>query len=472
VVIKLNIRAGRLKKKMNRYAASFTSSLEFDKRIFEADVDCNIAHCTMLAAEGIIEQEDADKIINSLDELKKAGIEALDLDPSVEDIHMAVESYVTQKIGDVAGFMHTAKSRNDQVATDLRLVLVREIEEIEHDILKFIDNILKMAEIHTETVMVGYTHLQHAQPTTFAHHLLAYANALKRDYERLKDAYNRVNMNPLGSAAMTTTSFNINRELTTELLGFHGLMKNSIDAVSSRDFAAETVFCLCMLASTLSKICEELINWSSYEFGILEISDEFSSTSSIMPQKKNPDVAEITRAKTAVLYGELMTVMTILKALPHSYNRDLQEITPHLWNAVDTSKSMVNIVNKMLFTIKIDKNRLKDLATSNFSTATELADVIVREKNVPFRVAHKIVGRMVMHALENDITPGEIGSKFLDKIAQDLIGENLDLKDEIIQKALDPYENILMRKTVGGPSPDTVKSAIAELNAFLDKEQS
>lgn len=467
----MNLRAGRLKGKMKKEAASFTSSLEFDERIFEADVECNIAHTIMLAKQKIISQEDADKIINALHELKKEGIDALDLDPSMEDIHMAVENYVTQKIGDIAGFMHTAKSRNDQVATDLRLVSKKEIEEIKADILKFIVTLLDMAEKHTETVIVGYTHLQHAQPTTFAHHLLAYANALKRDYERLKDAYKRVDINPLGSAAMTTTSFNINREMTTELLGFRRIMENSIDAVSSRDFAAETVFCLCMLASTLSKICEELIIWSTFEFGIIEIADEFSSTSSIMPQKKNPDVAEIARAKTATLYGELITILTIQKALPYSYNRDLQEVTPHLWNAVDTAKSMLNVVCEMLSTIKINKKRATELAKSNFSTATELADVMVQKKNIPFRIAHKIVGKMVIEALESKIAPEDIDSEFLDKIAQDIIGKSLDLGDKTIKKALDPYENIKSRKIIGGPSPDTIKDAILKFRSFLEKEQ-
>jgi len=343
----LNLRSGRLKGKMTADAVSFTSSLEFDKRIFYADIRCNIAHTTMLKEQGIIPSDDADKIVEALKALEVEGIDALEWDISVEDIHMALENYVTNRIGEIAGFMHTGKSRNDQVATDLRLVLKEEIETIESDILNFLDIIVEMALEHTETIMVGYTHLQHAQPTTFAHHLLAYANEIKRDYERLHDAKKRVDICPLGSAAMTGTGFNIDRERTAELLGFGGVMENSMDGVSSRDFMAETVFALSMMASNLSKISEELIVWSSYEFRLVEISDEYSSTSSIMPQKKNPDVAEISRGKTAVLYGELMTILSILKALPHSYNRDLQEITPHLWNAVDIGHSMLNITSAM-----------------------------------------------------------------------------------------------------------------------------
>ncbi|HEX3014722.1 MAG TPA: argininosuccinate lyase [Methanobacterium sp.] len=466
----MNLRSGRLKGKMSDEAASFTSSLEFDKRIFEADIKLNTAHTTMLAKQGIIPSEIADKILKALDELKNEGIGALDLDPSVEDIHMAVENYVTSKIGEVAGFMHTAKSRNDQVATDLRLVLKEEIKEIGFSILKFIDEILNMAGEHKETIFVGYTHLQHAQPTTFAHHLLAYANALRRDYERLMDAYKRVDMNPLGSAALTTTSFPIDREMTTELLGFSRIMENSIDGVSSRDFIAETVFSLTMLASTMSKICEELILWSTFEFGVVEISYAYSSTSSIMPQKKNPDVAEIARGKSAILTGELMTILTILKALPYSYNRDLQEITPHLWNSVDTAKEMLSIVHGMLATIEINKDRAAELAKSNFATATELADILVREKNMPFRTAHKIVGRMVTEALENKVSLDDVDSNFLDNVAHEVMGKSLDLDEGLIRKALDPYENIMARTVIGGSSPEAVEKVIVSLRTFLKDE--
>jgi argininosuccinate lyase len=467
----LNLRTGRLVGKMNDEAAAFTSSLEFDKRIFEADVEVNIAHTIMLAKTGIIPQKTADKIVRALQELKKEGVEALKFDSSVEDVHMAVENYVSSKIGEEAGYMHTAKSRNDQVATDLRLVLKKDIKEISKSILIFIEKIIKMADEHKETIFTGYTHLQHAQPTTFAHHLLAYAHALKRDYERLMDAYKRVDMNPLGSAAMTTTSFPIDRKMTTQLLDFSVLMGNSIDAVSSRDFIAETAFSLTMLASTISKICEELIIWSTYEFGIIEIAYEYSSTSSIMPQKKNPDVAEITRAKSAVLIGELMTIMTILKALPYSYNRDLQELTPHLWNCVDNSKSMLNIMIGMLTSINVNKERADVLSKSNFATATELADLMVLKKDMPFRTAHKIVGRMVIKALENRISLDDIDSKFLDEVAMEVTGKSLDLDDVLIKRALEPIENIKNRTVIGGSSPKAVEDSISNLKNFLDKEK-
>ena len=463
----MNLRSGRLKGKMTADAASFTSSLEFDRRIFSADIKCNVAHTTMLKEQGIVAAKDANKIINALKELEAEGISALNLDLSVEDIHMALENYVTDKIGEVAGFMHTGKSRNDQVATDLRLILKEEIEGIEEDILDFIEVILEMASDHTETIMVGYTHLQHAQPTTFAHHLMAYANEVRRDFERIEDAKKRVDMCPLGSAAMTGTGFQISRKRTAELLGFSRVMENSMDAVSSRDFMAETVFALAMLASNLSKINEELIIWSTYEFRLIEISDEYSSTSSIMPQKKNPDVAEISRSKTAVLYGELMTILSILKALPHSYNRDLQEVTPHLWNAVDTARSMLNITTDMISSVSFNDERGIELAIANFSTATELADLMVREKNLPFRIAHQIVGRTVTEAISQKIRPEDIDSKFLDRIAVEINGSPLEIGDELVEKALNPYEIIKTRDVLGGPSPKAVKESITSLKEFV-----
>ena len=463
----MNLRSGRLKGKMTSDALKFTSSLDFDRRIFKADICCNQAHTTMLKEQGIISSDDAYKILGALNQLNDEGIDALQLDNSVEDIHMALENYVTYKIGEVAGFMHTGKSRNDQVATDLRLVLKEELECIQSDLLKFISSILDMAEEHINSIMVGYTHLQHAQPTTFAHHLLSYVYALKRDYERLKDAYKRVDMCPLGSAALTTTSFPINRERVCEILGFSRLLENSIDGVSSRDFISETVSTLSILCTSLSKICEELIIWSTYEFGMVNIAGEYSSTSSIMPQKKNPDVAEIARAKTSGVYGDLVSILTILKSLPQSYNRDLQEVTPHLWSAVDNSHALLNITIGMLSSIEFNKERGIELAEANFSTATELADIMVKEKKLPFRVAHQIVGRTVSHAIEEGLKPSDINPEYIDTVAYELTGEYLELDKELVKKALDPYEVVRTRKVIGGPSPEVVEESISQLTEFV-----
>lgn len=469
-MITVAIRDGRLKKEMSDEAADYNSSLEFDKIIFEADIKTNFAHTSMLKHEGIIDSEIADKILEALDKLKDEGIDALVLDNSVEDVHMAIEKYVTDMVGEEAGFMHTAKSRNDQVATDIRLVLRERIRRIQVGILNFIEGLVLMAEDNLETVFIGYTHLQHAQPITVAHHLMAHVQALKRDYERLDDTFKRVNLNPLGSAAMTTTSFPINRDLTTKLLGFDSYLENSMDGVSARDFIAETVFDLSCLSTTLSKICEELILWSTYEFGIVEISDEFSSTSSIMPQKKNPDIAELARGKSSVVTGELITILTILKAIPYTYNKDLQEITPHLWNACDVCESTLSIVSKMFLSVEFNKDRCLELAGKNFATATDLADIMVRERCIPFRTAHQIVGRIVSEVTDEDLSEEDITSDYIDGVAQELGFESLNLDDDLIQKALNPLENIKMRKILGGPSPDMVRLAIANINDFLDEE--
>ncbi|BBL63017.1 argininosuccinate lyase [Methanobrevibacter arboriphilus] len=467
----MNLRSGRLDKKMTEDAAIYTSSLDADRYIFDSDVKCNFAHVLMLKNEDIIDEEIADKILEALTKLKEEGFEALNFDHSVEDIHMAVENYVTDMVGEgVAGFMHTAKSRNDQVATDVRLTLRSKIIEVQIAILEFIEGLVKLAEEHKETVTIGYTHLQHAQPITMAHNFMAYAQALRRDYERLNDTYKRVNQNPLGSAAMTTTSFPINRELTTKLLGFDSYLENSMDGVSARDFISETVFDLATLTTSLSKMCEELVLWSTYEFGIIEIADEFSSTSSIMPQKKNPDVAEVARAKSTIINGELVTIMTILKAIPYTYNRDLQEITPHLWNSLEVAYNTLKIVSEMVLSIKINKKRCLELAGANFGTVTDLADVMVREAKIPFRTAHKIVGRLVNLSIEMGLEIEDIDSRFIDGIANDLGFDKLKLSNDLIQKSLDPLENVKMRQVPGGPSPEMVQLACNNMKEFLKEE--
>lgn len=465
-----NIRNGRFKTGMTDEAAEYTSSFDADKLLFEADIKTNFAHTSMLKHEGIIDSDIADNILCALDSLKEEGFDALVFDPSVEDVHMAIENYVTSKIGPQAGFMHTAKSRNDQVATDIRLVLRERIIGIQIGILEFMEGIVEMAGEHLNDVFIGFTHLQHAQPITIAHHLMAHVQALKRDYERLEDTYNRVNLNPLGSAAMATTSFPINRELTTKLLGFDSYLENSMDGVSARDFVAETVFDLTALCTTLSKICEELILWSTYEFGVIDMADEYSSTSSIMPQKKNPDVAELARGKSTIVNGELVTILTILKAIPYTYNRDLQEITPHLWNALKVTEDTLSIVTRMLLSVKFNTERCAELAGRNFATATDLADIMVREKQVPFRTAHKIVGRIVNEATSNNMVEEDITSDFIDDIAVDLGFDKLYLDDELIQKALNPTENVKIRRVVGGPAPEMVDLARDNIKVFLNEE--
>lgn len=463
----MDLRAGRFDGQMTDDAAEFSSSIEFDKRIFDADIKCNRAHTTMLIEEGIIPEASGKKILEALSKLESQGLSALNLDPSFEDIHMALEDYVTKEIGSEAGFMHTAKSRNDQVCTDIRLTLKCEIEKTMKNIKDFIATIIEMAKEHTHTLFIAYTHLQHAQPTTFAHHLMAYANELRRDYERLEDTYKRVDMNPLGSAALTTTGFPINRETTTKLLGFSKIMDNSIDGVSSRDFAAESIFDYAMLSTTLGKISDEIVIWSSYEFRMVECSNQYSSTSSIMPQKKNPDIAELARGKSTIAYGELMTTLSMIKGIPHSYNRDLQEVTPHLWNAIDNTNDILKIVHGMIATMTVNKERTEELAGANFATATELADVMVREKKIPFRTAHQIVGRVVSSAINDNITTSEIDNDYVNRISVEVTGEAIDLGEELVRGALDPLSNVKSRKVIGGCAPEAVDKAIQNMEMFL-----
>ncbi|GBF37020.1 argininosuccinate lyase [Methanofervidicoccus abyssi] len=448
------LRRGRLSNITEKKVMEYTTSLSFDRDIFESDILCDIAHTKMLMEKKIIPEEDARKIIEELIKILKEGIDALDLDPSLEDIHMVIENELIRRLGeDVAGKMHTGRSRNDQVATDIRLTLREKILLILKKLINLEKTLLSMAGKHVETLFVGYTHLQHAQPTTYGHHLLSYVSMLERDIHRLLDAYKRINISPLGCGAMATTGFNIDRKRTMELLGFDGLIENSMDGVSTRDFILEVMADLSILGTNLSKICEELILFSTYEFGVIELSDTYTSTSSIMPQKKNPDVAEIARAKLSTLNGNLVTVLTILKALPNTYNRDLQEVTPHLWNSVYTTLDTIEMVEEMIKTLKVNKNRMKELAEGNYSTATELADVLVRECNISFRTAHGIVGEAVRKSIEEKIDLAEA-------VEDVLRGYNLKLEREKIEKALDPMENVKVRKVIGGPAPEEVRRAI------------
>ncbi|AEF96657.1 argininosuccinate lyase [Methanotorris igneus] len=457
------LRRGRLGNSVKNDVAKYTTSLDFDREIFEADILCDIAHVIMLMENNIISKEDAKKIIEGLKEIYKKGMENLNLDPSLDDIHMVIESELIKKLGeDVAGRMHTGRSRNDEVATDLRMALREKVLLILKMLINLEKDLLNMAKEHKETLMVGYTHLQHAQPTTFAHHLLSYVSAIERDILRLLDTYKRINISPLGSGAMATTGFDIDRERTKELLGFDGIIENSMDAVSARDFIAETMANLSILGTNLSKICEELILFSTYEFGIVEIANEYTSTSSIMPQKKNPDVAEIARAKLSTLNGNLISVLTILKALPNTYNRDLQEISPHLWKSVYTTIDTIKMIHGMLKTLKVNADRMRELANANYSTATELADTLVRECNIPFRTAHGIVGEVVRRAIEEKKDMIKVIYEVLEKY-------NLKIDEEKIKKALDPYENVKMRDVVGGPAPKEVERAIKSFKERINK---
>ncbi|MFN3622219.1 MAG: argininosuccinate lyase, partial [Nitrososphaerales archaeon] len=365
------LRRGRLKGLKPPEVDAYTSSLEADRWLFKSDIMVGKAHVIMLTEQGVVKPEDGLAILETLEELERLSYGELTKGP-FEDIHVAIESIVIERLGeDVGGRMHTARSRNDEVATCLRLTVRSQVVEI----LKELLNLLKIFHVKSlgelNTIMPGYTHTQHAQPVTLAHHLTAYFDALVRDFERLLDAYKRVNRSPLGSCALAATGFPINRFRTAELLGFDGLIENSMDAVASRDFIVETLSDIAILATDLSRIAEELILWSSSEFKFVDLPDEYSSTSSIMPQKKNPDTMEITRAKAGRIYGNLVGALTMLKALPLTYNRDMQEVTPRLWDSIETVKYMLKILSGALEKIVFNREIMWKSAFEGFSTATE-----------------------------------------------------------------------------------------------------
>lgn len=460
------LRRGRLSIEPDEDVMRFTSSMEADKRIFEADIEVDRAHVIMLNEQGIINKKECSAILSGLETIKKEGITALDT--SYEDLHIALEARLIELIGeDTGGRMHSGRSRNDEVATCIRLTLRGELIDLMCEIDELAETLIHAASENLETIMPGYTHTQHAQPTTTAHHLLAHANGFLRDLKRLKGGYEHTDTNPLGAAAFASTGFPIDRERTTQLLGFDSILENSIDAVSTRDFMIEVACCFTNIMTGLSRLAEELILWSSSEFDFIELDDVYSSTSSIMPQKKNPDIAELMRGKTGTVHGSLVSILTICKALPYSYNRDLQEATPHLWRGVDTVRSSVRMAKGIINTMKINKESMKIASKSGFMTATELADTIVRETGLPFRTAHHIVGSITRSGKIPDIS-------YLDEVSLKITGEKLSdkgLTDESIRNALDPAENIKRRNIPGGPAPEEIERQISVARKMLSENK-
>jgi argininosuccinate lyase len=455
------LRRGRLESSEDAEVLNYTSSKDADRWLFEADLAVDNAHVIMLAETGIITRDECTIILTTLDKIEQEGYDKLDL--SYEDIHMSIEANLIEKVGeDTGGRMHSARSRNDEVATCIRLALRDKLLTLMHNVMGLRKAMLELASQHKETLIPGFTHLQHAQPTTLAHHIIAHHDALARDSQRLLGAYIRTNLSPLGAAAFASTGFDINRDRTREMLGFDGLVDNSMDAVSTRDFIVETTSVFSNIMANLSRLAEELILWSSEEFGFIELDDRFCSTSSIMPQKKNPDTAELMRAKTGTVYGCLMSVLSITKALPMSYNRDLQEATPHLWRATSATLGSVNIAKGIISTMQVNKDKMSSLAGTGFSTATELADTIVRTTELPFRTAHQIVATL---AKGNEVTLNEA-----DRIAYEITGMKLSdegLSQELFEGALDVMENVQRRSVEGGPSPREVKRMIEDRNYLL-----
>ena len=397
----MDLWAERFTEETDELVKDFTSSIEVDKKLYRQDIAGSIAHVKMLSRVRIIEEEEAQKIILALKEIKEDLDEGkLDF-TGKEDIHMAIEEETIRRAGDAGKKLHTARSRNDQIALDERLFLREEISEILHLIANFQKTILEFAEKNRQVILPGYTHLQYAQPVLFSHHLLAYFWMLQRDKLRLKDCYKRVNILPLGVGALAGTSLPIDRNYVARLLNFPLITENSIDTVSDRDYIIEFLCCASLLMMHLSRLSEDLILWSSPAFSFVEISDAFTTGSSLMPQKKNPDVAELTRAKTARVYGGLFSLLTTMKALPLSYNRDLQEDKPSLFEAVKTLKRCLNLYPKLVGKIKLKHENMRKQAQKGFFAATDLADYLV-EKGVPFRDAHRMVGKLVKHCLKEN----------------------------------------------------------------------
>ncbi|WNY28235.1 Argininosuccinate lyase [Methanimicrococcus stummii] len=460
------LRRGRLSKNPGEEMRAYTSSMEADKWIFEADVYVDMAHTLMLSEQEIISAEDCSKILFGLLQIKEEGMDMLDF--SYEDIHISLESRLIDLIGEEAGGrMHSGRSRNDEVATCIRFALRGELLSLLEDLMKLDTTLTTLASEHIHTLMPGFTHLQHAQPTTFAHHLMAHADALERDISRLISAYGRVNICPLGSAAFASTGFPINRYVTAERLGFSGAMTNSMDAVSSRDFLIECAAAFSNTMINLSRMAEELILWSSQEFNFVELDDTYASTSSIMPQKKNPDTAELMRGKSGTVVGAFAALITICKGLPLSYNRDLQEATPHIIKSAHVTDASVRMMTGIMDTLAVNTGIMDAQSVAGFTTATELADTMVRDAGIPFRTAHQIVG-----TLSRTTTTPTLQE--IDSVSSEILGFKLSdkgLTEAAVSGALDPMSNVERRLVVGGPAPIQMRDDLTEKKRRLSALQ-
>ena len=445
--------AGRTSGETDKLADDFNSSIRFDSRMYQQDIKGSMAHAAMLSAQKIISAEDAEKIIDGLqtilDDLQSG---TLVIDENAEDIHMFVEEVLTARIGDAGKKLHTARSRNDQVALDLRMYLRDETQEIETKIKELLAVILDLAGKHTETIMPGYTHLQRAQPITFAHHLMAYAMMLCRDLDRLADGKKRMNVSPIGSCALAGTTYDTDRYLEAEKLGFDDITLNSLDGVSDRDFCVELLSAIAILMMHLSRFSEEIILWSSWEFKFIELSSEFTTGSSIMPQKKNSDMAELVRGKSGRVYGDLMALLTMLKGLPLAYNKDMQEDKEAIFDAVDTVKMCLDIFTGMIGSVQVLPENMKKAAQGGFINATDLADYLVR-KGLPFRDAYKISGQIVGDCISRQLV--------LESYPLEDYQKHSPLFEKDVYQAIDLLTCVETRISAGGPSKDSLQKQIA-----------
>src|SRR3990167_5400983 len=447
--------SGRFTEKTDKLVEEFNASISFDKRLYKHDIMGSITHARMLAKVGILTKKEVDKIISGLKAIEKEIVAGkFRFTPDLEDIHMAIEKRLIEKIGPVGGKLHTARSRNDQVALDVRLYLRDEIKEIQSLIRDLQKALVNVAKKNLDCIMPGYTHLQRAQPILFSHHLLAYYEMLKRDHERIADCLTRVNVMPLGAGALAGSPYPLDRDFVAKELGFAKPTDNSLDSVSDRDFCIEFCGAASILMMHLSRLSEEFILWSSQEFGFIELSDAFSTGSSIMPQKKNPDVPELVRGKTGRVYGNLLSLLTTMKALPLAYNKDMQEDKEALFDTIDTAKDCLKVFSPMLETMKINKEKMLDATKQGFLTATDVADYLVK-RGIPFRDSHHIVGRIVAYCIKNK------------KVLEDLPLREWKgfskVFDDRIKKVISVESSVNSRKLKGGTALESVKKRLKEI---------
>lgn len=452
--------AGRFSKNTDETVNAFNASILFDQRLYPQDIEGSLAHSEMLAAQGIISEEDKNAIHQGLKEIKEAlDQKQIVLDQRYEDIHMAIEQILTEKIGDAGKRLHTGRSRNDQVALDVRLYVRKELKEVKSLLKELLKTLIQIAEENTHTILPGYTHLQRAQPISFGHEMMAYANMIRRDVKRIQNTLEVMDECPLGSGALAGTTYPLNREMSASLLGFSKACDNSLDGVSDRDYCLEAMSDLSILMMHLSRLSEEVIAWCSWEFKFIELDDAFATGSSIMPQKKNPDICELIRGKTGRVYGDLMQLLTTMKGLPLAYNKDMQEDKESVFDAFDTVKICLQVLIPMLETMQVLEDNMKNAAMKGFINATDMADYLTR-KGMPFRDAYKITGQLVAQALAEH--------KGLNELSLDELKEHSDLFDEDVYEAIDLLTCLNARLTKGGPSPAEVQRQISVMKDFVN----
>ena len=456
--------SGRFDKNTDVLVDELNASIGFDFRMYAQDIKGSLAHSAMLARQGIISTEDAEKIAAGLKDIL-ADIEAGKLSFGIdsEDVHMAIEGELTRRIGDAGKRLHTARSRNDQVAVDIRLYLKEQTQELRNLVLSLLETVSGLAKNGLDIVMPAYTHLQRAQPTTFGHYMMAYASMFRRDVTRLEDCLERMDECPLGSGALTSTTYPIDREFTAEMLGFARVTQNSLDGVSDRDFALELMSDISILMMHLSRFSEEIIMWCSWEFKFIELDDAYSTGSSIMPQKKNPDIAELVRGKTGRVYGDLISLLTVMKALPLAYNKDMQEDKEPVFDALDTVKKCIPVFSAMLDTMKLLPDNMRGAALKGFINATDCADYLVK-KGMPFRDAYTIVGRLVNHCVESGDSLESLPMEEYKKLS--------DVFEPDVYEAIRLETCVSMRKAYGGPARESVQKQIESIEAFLEERAS